>query len=99
MAAGRLRHRPGFYDTRFNTDLLEIYIKAARKFGKGMFDETITRYLGFFSQIADTSHISTESGGWLIPDYWHPSEITGAAYLAQPSGSGMSGALPRVRPV
>ena len=40
---------PGFYDTRFNTDLLEIYIKAARKFGKGMFDETITRYLGFFS--------------------------------------------------
>ena len=67
---------PGFYDTRFNTDLLEIYIKAARKFGKGMFDETITRYLGFFSQIADTSHISTESGGWLIPDYWHPSEIT-----------------------
>lgn len=67
---------PSFYDTRFNTDLLEIYIKAARKFGKGMFDETITRYLGFFSQIADTSHISTESGGWLIPDYWHPSEIT-----------------------
>ena len=24
----------------------------------------------------DTSHISTEAGGWLIPDYWHPSEIT-----------------------
>ena len=67
---------PGFYDTRFNTDLLELYITAMRKLGKGMFDETITRYVGFFSQVADTSHISTESGGWLVPDYWHPTEIT-----------------------
>ena len=67
---------PGFYDTRFNTDLLEIYIKAARKFGGHMFDDTINRYLGFYSQIADISHIDTEAGGWLIPDYWHPSEIT-----------------------
>ena len=66
----------GFYDTRFNTDLLEIYIKATRKFGGNLFADVITRYLGFFNQIADTSHISTENGGWLVPDYWHPDEIT-----------------------
>ena len=66
---------PGFYDTRFNTDLLEIYIKAARKFGGNMFEDTINRYLGFFTQIADTSHISTANGGWLIPDYWYPGEL------------------------
>lgn len=66
---------PGFYDTRFNTDLLEVYISAARRLGMGMFDEAIARYVGFFSQIADTSHISTKSGGWLIPDYWYPGEL------------------------
>ena len=67
---------PGFYDTRFNTDLLELYIKAARRLGKGMFEETMTRYLGFYTQLAGTSHITTENGGWLIPDYWHPDELT-----------------------
>lgn len=67
---------PGFYDTRFNTDLLELYISATRRLGKGMFEETMNRYLAFFSQVADTSHIPTETGGWLIPDYWHPDEIT-----------------------
>ena len=63
-----------FYDTRFSTDLLEIYLEAARKFGGSMFEETIDRYLTFYSRIADTCHVSTETGGWLIPDYWHPSE-------------------------
>ena len=67
---------PGFYDTRFNTDLLELYISATRRLGKGMFEETMNRYLAFFSQVADTSHIPTETGGWLIPDYWHPDELT-----------------------
>ena len=67
---------PGFYDTRFNTDLLEIYIKASRRLGKGMFEETLTRYLGFYTQLAATSHITTENGGWLIPDYWHPDELS-----------------------
>lgn len=66
----------GFYDTRFNTDLLEILIKAERKFGRGMFTEAISRYVGFFLQLADTSHIPTENGGWLIPDYWHPEEFS-----------------------
>ena len=67
---------PGFYDTRFNTDLLELYISATRRLGKGMFEETMNRYLAFFAQVADTSHIPTETGGWLIPDYWHPDELT-----------------------
>ena len=67
---------PGFYDTRFNTDLLEVYIAAARRLGTGMFDETIARYAGFFNQIAASSHITTENDGWLVPDYWCPGEFT-----------------------
>ena len=67
---------PGFYDTRFNTELLELYIRAAQKFGGNMFEDAIDRYLAFFTQYADTNHITTENGGWLIPDYWHPDEHT-----------------------
>ena len=66
----------GFYDTRFNTDLLEIYIRAAQKFGGNMFEDAIDHYLAFYTQYADTNHIATENGGWLIPDYWHPDEHT-----------------------
>lgn len=63
---------PGFYDTRFNTELLELYLKAAHKFGGNLFEDAVDRYLAFYTQFADTNHITTESGGWLIPDYWHP---------------------------
>ena len=63
---------PGFYDTRFNTELLELYLKAAHKFGGNLFEAAVERYLAFYTQFADTNHITTESGGWLIPDYWHP---------------------------
>ncbi len=66
----------GFYDTRFNTDLLEIYISAAQKFGGAMFEDAIDRYLAFFTKFADENHITTENGGWLIPDYWHPDKHT-----------------------
>ena len=31
----------GFYDTRFNTELLELYIRAAQKFGGNMFEDAI----------------------------------------------------------
>ena len=67
---------PGFYDTRFNTELLELYIRAAQKFGGNMFEDAIDHYLAFYTQYADTNHIATENGGWLIPDYWHPDEHT-----------------------
>ena len=63
---------PGFYDTRFNTEMLEIYLKAAHKFDGNLFEDAIDRYLAFYTQYADTNHIATENGGWLIPDYWHP---------------------------
>ena len=63
---------PGFYDTRFNTEMLEIYLKAAHKFGGNLFEDAVDRYLAFYTQYADTNHIATENGGWLIPDYWHP---------------------------
>lgn len=66
----------GFYDTRFNTELLELYIRAAQKFGGNMFEDAIDHYLAFYTQYADTNHIATENGGWLIPDYWHPDEHT-----------------------
>ena len=57
---------PGFYDTRFNTEMLEIYLKAAHKFGGNLFEDAVDRYLAFYTQYADTNHIATENGGWLI---------------------------------
>lgn len=66
----------GFYDTRFNTDLIEIYLSAAAKFGQGMFDEVISRYFDFYAAFAEQNHTLTENGGWLVPDYWHSDPFT-----------------------
>ena len=61
-----------FYDTRFNTDLIEIFIGANRKLGSGLFVSTIRRYLDYYTAFAAQSHEETASGGWLVHDYWQP---------------------------
>lgn len=62
---------PGFYDTRFNTDLVNLYVKMDSIFGKGLFDETIDRYITFYQAMASENHTETENGGWLVEDYWY----------------------------
>lgn len=63
---------PGFYDTRFNTDLMEIYVYVYPRFGGEFLRETMTAYASFYLSFAEGHHQETENGGWLVEDYWHP---------------------------
>lgn len=63
---------PGFYDTRFNSDLMKIYLLHYKSHGG--FEQTIDRYFSFFQKFAAERHFETENGGWLVYDYY-PSEI------------------------
>lgn len=59
----------GFYDTRFNTDLAEIFYKASQWLRCREFDETMGRYFDFFLAFAEDCHTETAGGGWLVADY------------------------------
>lgn len=60
----------GFYDTRFNTDAVQLLRKINLQFGGGLFDAEIERYADFYQSFAETAHQETEHGGWLVQDYW-----------------------------
>lgn len=62
----------GFYDTRFNTDLLELLLDFRARCGKTLFQEQIDRYMAFYMSFAAAHHAETENGGWLVADYWSP---------------------------
>ena len=58
---------PGFYDTRFNSDLLMIYEHfMSRTDG---FRQVASRYFDFYLEFAEKNHYETENGGYLIWDY------------------------------
>ncbi len=60
----------GFYDTRFNTGLMELYCMAYLR--HGLFREVIDRYVAFYLSHAEAHHTATPNGGWLVEDYSHP---------------------------
>lgn len=63
----------GFYDTRFNTDLAEIYLQYAQQNPCTEFDAVLNRYFDFYLTLAAAHHRETTNGGWLVDDYWNPS--------------------------
>lgn len=63
---------PGFYDTRFNTDLMEIYTEVYPRLGGDFLYTAMTRYADFYLSFAEAHHTETENGGWLVEDYWNP---------------------------
>lgn len=63
---------PGFYDTRFNSDLMEIYTEVYARLGGDFLWEAMTRYADFYLNFAEAHHTETENGGWLVEDYWNP---------------------------
>ena len=67
----------GFYDTRFNTDLIEGYLRLAEVNPCAEFDAVLNRYFDFFLVFAAERHRETEHGGWLVDDYWHPTDGSG----------------------
>ncbi len=61
---------PGFYDTRFNTDLLCLFVRIYNE--RGLFADVLARYGAYYAAYAEAHHRETASGGWLIDDYGHP---------------------------
>jgi len=59
-----------FYDTRFNSDLMELYCTAYVR--HGLFKDVIDRYLAFYFCHAVDHHTETWNGGWLVNDYSNP---------------------------
>ena len=62
----------GFYDTRFNTDLAEIFYHSSQTLQCAEFDAAMNRYFDFFLDFAANHHVVTAGGGWLVEDYYHP---------------------------
>lgn len=60
----------GFYDTRFNSDLMMIFLKWMQ-YGGG-FEAPVNRYLDFYLDYAAQNHSETTGGGWLVWDYPSP---------------------------
>lgn len=61
---------PGFYDTRFNTELVEMLCTLYVQTGGDFLKEAMERYCDFYVEFAADSHQETENGGWLVEDYW-----------------------------
>ena len=58
-----------FYDTRFNTDLMDAVLDVRAQFGDKLFRRELDRYAAFYLRFAQAHHTQTASGGWLVADY------------------------------
>lgn len=67
---------PGFYDTRFNTELADIFVTVCESQGGTFLRAALERYAAFYGGFAQNHHQETESGGWLVEDYWSPDTHT-----------------------
>ena len=62
---------PGFFDTRFNTELADLCGKLYRQTGGDFLKEALERYCDFYTEFAADHHRETANGGWLVEDYWN----------------------------
>lgn len=64
---------PGYYDTRFNTDLWLAVVNAAENYGVTEWLPQAQRYADFLVDYAENHHSSVTTGdALLVQDYWHP---------------------------
>ena len=64
---------PGYYDTRFNTDLWLAVVNAAENYGVTEWLPQARKYAVFLVQYAQEHHSSITTGdALLVQDYWHP---------------------------
>lgn len=61
----------GFFDTRFNADLIIAMTGAIDRLEAGYLVPTVTRFADFFEAYVLTKGI-IRGDGILLPDYWHP---------------------------
>lgn len=62
----------GFYDTRFNTDLMMMFLDAWERYEFPQFRETARIYADFFTAYVQNHSRTTAGGGLLVDDYYHP---------------------------
>ena len=64
---------PGYYDTRFNTDLWLAVVNAAENYGVTEWLPQAQKYADFLVDYAENHHSSVTTGdALLVQDYWHP---------------------------
>lgn len=57
----------GFFDTRFNTDILPMFCKSWHNHGG--FEAFMQSWADWFCSFAEMRRFDTENGGWLVCDY------------------------------
>lgn len=62
---------PGFFDTRFNADLVLAMMRAIKRLGADFLTDTVRRYGEYFLGYAANQGIA-DGEGILLPDYWNP---------------------------
>lgn len=62
---------PGFFDTRFNTELADLLCTLYGLSGGDFLEEALEQYSDFYVKFAGQHHQETENGGWLVEDYWN----------------------------
>ena len=60
---------PGFYDTRFNSDLAGTLCTFYETFGGDFVRSALEAYADFYVSFAQDNHRVTAGGGWLVEDY------------------------------
>lgn len=62
----------GFYDTRFNSDLVHALILIYKKTEDVEYYDAIIKYLEFYETLMEDYSYETENGGIFVVDYMHP---------------------------
>lgn len=60
----------GYYDTRFNSDLMEIFIKSYELYMNSSAYKAMEKYADFFVNMVEQCGRSDKKGGIWVPDYW-----------------------------
>ncbi len=66
--------KSGFFDTRFNADMIETYFKAYKAFERGSYRKTYLTLADYYIKHIQNEHILVEKEdkeGWLVEDYSH----------------------------
>lgn len=62
----------GFYDTRFNSDLVQGLVLMYNERNSQVYYDAIIKYMDFFEVLIEDYSYETKSGGIFISDYIHP---------------------------
>ncbi len=62
--------KENYYDTRFNSDLIEIFLKAYEDYLNNFAYIAIGKYADFYMNMANECAWDDGAGGVFVPDYW-----------------------------